>query len=184
MDCDEATELHGYAFYENSAIKRVRFANVTTVGIFNFHRCENIESVDLPEATGAIGAYFCNGCKKMTSVNIPKATALEKYAFNNASIIETVDLPSVQSLGDYALHQTHALKALILRYDGGVVTRGSSVLATSSITNKTGYIYVPAALIEDYKADSQWSTHATQLRALEDYTVDGTITGKLDENKI
>lgn len=48
----------------------------------------------------------------------------------------------------------------------------------------TGYIYVPRALVDTYKAATNWSTIADQFRALEDYTVDGTITGELDESKI
>jgi hypothetical protein len=47
-----------------------------------------------------------------------------------------------------------------------------------------GYIYIPSALIENYKGATDWSNYADQFRALEDYTVDGTITGELDETKI
>ena len=52
------------------------------------------------------------------------------------------------------------------------------------IASGTGYIYVPAVLIDSYKAATNWSTYAAQFRALEDYTVDGTTTGELDETKI
>lgn len=41
-----------------------------------------------------------------------------------------------------------------------------------------------AALVDSYKAATNWSTYADQIRALEDYTVDGTTTGALDETKI
>lgn len=184
VNCDEATELNAYAFYENSGIKRVRFANVTSVGAYNFQSCENLESVDLPNAEGEIGSGFCNGAKSLISVNIPKVTALGNYAFQSANVIETIDLPAVQSLGNYALRYTTALNCLILRYADGVVTRGSSVLASSGIASKKGYVYVPAILIEEYKAASGWSALASQFRALEDCTVDGTITGALDESKI
>ena len=34
------------------------------------------------------------------------------------------------------------------------------------------------------KTASIWSTYASQIRALEDYTVDGTVTGELDPSKI
>jgi hypothetical protein len=39
-------------------------------------------------------------------------------------------------------------------------------------------------LVDEYKAATNWSTYAGRIRALEDYTVDGTITGELDESKI
>jgi hypothetical protein len=31
---------------------------------------------------------------------------------------------------------------------------------------------------------TNWTTFSAQFRALEDYTVDGTTTGELDESKI
>jgi hypothetical protein len=63
------------------------------------------------------------------------------------------------------------------------------ILGTTTATynpsgSKDGYIYVPSSLVDSYTANSKWSTYATQFRALESYTVDGTITGALDKSKI
>ena len=46
------------------------------------------------------------------------------------------------------------------------------------------YVYVPAALVDAYKSATNWSANAAKFRALEDYTVDGTISGDLDDAKI
>jgi hypothetical protein len=54
----------------------------------------------------------------------------------------------------------------------------------SAIADGKGYIYVPRTLVNSYKTATNWSVYANQFRALEDYTVDGTITGELDESKI
>ena len=48
----------------------------------------------------------------------------------------------------------------------------------------TGYIYVPRDLIASYEAATNWSTFAGRYRALEDYTVDGTITGAFDDTRL
>ena len=70
------------------------------------------------------------------------------------------------------------------------VASGSDMLYSSLIHLGTGYIYVPKALLsdddatKDYRRATNWSTYADQFRALEDYTVDGTITGELDPSKI
>ena len=60
----------------------------------------------------------------------------------------------------------------------------TNAFSSTPIASGTGYIYVPRALVDSYKAASKWSTYANQFRALEDYTVDGTTTGALDETKI
>jgi hypothetical protein len=60
----------------------------------------------------------------------------------------------------------------------------TNAFAGTPIESGTGYIYVPAALIDSYKTETNWSAFAAQYRALEDYTVDGTVTGEMDESKI
>lgn len=169
IDCDEATIINPYAFDANKGIKRVRFANVTEIGAYNFRECDALESVDLPNVTGTVGNGFCQGCENLTSVNVPNATEFGNYSFQSSPKIEKLDLPSVEAFGNYCLRYTTALKTLILRHSGGVVARGSSVIASSGIASKKGYIYVPAALIEDYKNSTGWSNYADQFRAIEDY---------------
>lgn len=169
IDYDETITLNPYFIYNNAGIKRVRLKNATSIGDYNCRACNSLEVVDFPELTGQSGAYFCHQCSELVSVNIPKVTGLDNYAFQSASKLERLDLPAVQTIGNYCLRYTTALTTLILRYAGGVVTRGSSVLASSGIANKKGYVYVPAALIEDYKVASGWSSIAAQFRAIEDY---------------
>ena len=74
------------------------------------------------------------------------------------------------------------LKTLIL--PGGTLVSLANTNAINSINSVNGYIYVPKSLIEDYKVATNWSAYADRFRALEDYTVDGTTTGELDESKI
>ena len=77
------------------------------------------------------------------------------------------------------LFQDSSITALVLR--------GSAVPTLSGVLYWSGnikYIYVPAALVDSYKVATNWSTYEAKFRALEDYTVDGTTTGDLDETKI
>ena len=91
----------------------------------------------------------------------------------------------ITSIGGSAFRGCRGLTTLILRNTEKVCTLlNTSALSSTKIASGTGYIYVPAALIDSYKAASNWSTFAAQFRALEDYTVDGTTTGALDEAKI
>ena len=78
------------------------------------------------------------------------------------------------------------LKALILR-NSNLVIKADTDSANNippMVKSGTGYVYVPSVLLEAYKADDSWSTYAAQFRVLEDYTVDGTTTGDIDETKI
>lgn len=106
------------------------------------------------------------------------------YAFIKRSWLVKADFPKAKEIGMEAFKSTSSLKALILR-NNSIVTLGyTNALQMSGIAVAVGYIYVPSALVDIYKSATNWSTYATKFRALEDYTVDGTITGELDESKI
>ena len=45
----------------------------------------------------------------------------------------------------------------------------TNAFSNTPIKSGNGYIYVPAALVDSYKADSKWSTYANQIRAIEEY---------------
>lgn len=170
VDCDGCTIVNPYFFYENDGIKTVQLRNATSIGGYNFYACDNLESINLPEATDTVGTYFCYHCDNLISVNIPKVTTLGNYCFQNSAAIALIDLPMVESIGNYAFRYASSLETIILRKTDGVVTlSGSSAFTSTKIASKTGYIYVPSALVDSYKAATNWSKYASQIRAIEDY---------------
>lgn len=170
VNCDGVTEVHHYMFYEKQGLKRVRLANATSVGNYNFYDCDVLESIDLPEATGTIGTYFGYSCKNLVSANLPKATSLNSYAFQSASKIEFFDLPMVGNISNYGFRYCSSLTTVILRKTDAICTLGgSSAFVSTPIASGTGYIYVPSALIENYKGATNWSKYSSQFRAIEDY---------------
>ena len=133
----------------------------------------------------------------LTAYSNPRVAQIRGYTFYKCSSLTTVDLPAMTSIALMAFAYCHSLTILILRNTTKVCTLAS----TNAFSNcyhyhgtvnstynpaglKDGYIYVPASLIDSYKTATNWSAFATQFRALEDFTVDGTTTGELDENKI
>lgn len=130
----------------------------------------------------SIGYRAFSDCSSLISAKFVSATSIGNYAFDSCSKLEKADFGSVASIGTSVFASCAALIALILRKNA-LCTIASDLYGTA-IENGNGYIYVPAALVDSYKEASKWSTYATQFRALEDYTVDGTLTGELDETKI
>ena len=117
-----------------------------------------------------------NSKPAITSMIVPNVITVDSYACQSHRF-EFIDMTAVTKISDQSFSTN--TKRLILR-SNSVVTLGGK----SNIISTTGHIYVPRALVEDYKVATNWSNFATQFRALEDYTVDGTITGELDETKI
>ena len=108
----------------------------------------------------------------------------ENYLFIKCSELTIVDLPNVTSIGDFSFYQCAKLTSVILRSTTICRLSNTNAFTYSPIYSGSGYIYVPSSLVDTYKSASNWSAFASQFRALEDYTVDGTITGELDPTKI
>lgn len=62
-----------------------------------------------------------------------------------------------------------ALETLILRGNTAKTLANVSALTDTPIADGTGYIYVPAALLDTYKTETNWATVAEQFRTIEDY---------------
>lgn len=132
-----------------------------------------------------VGEYAFYWYNTLTSANFPLATTIRKRAFEGCTALTSVDLlAAVTYIYGFAFYNCECLTALLLRSETMVNLLESSHFKNTPIASGTGYIYVPSSLVATYQADSKWSTYSTQFRALEDYTVDGTITGELDPTKI
>ena len=104
-------------------------------------------------------------------------------AFYGCNFIGSIDMPKLTWIEDRAFYNAASLKNVILRNEK-MVKVGQNAFTLTRIDNGDGYIYVPRALVDSYKTAYNWSIYASRFRALEDYTVDGTITGELDRSKI
>ena len=75
---------------------------------------------------------------------------------------------SCSSLPAQCFNGCSKLATLVLPYNG-VATIGTDALKSTVIANGTGYVYVPSAQVDNYKANTSWATYADQIRAIEDY---------------
>ena len=142
--------------------------NVLTVGQGAFCHCTALTTVNLPEATKIDGSSFV-GCISLASVSIPKAQTMSGYCFQNCTSLTFLDFPVLSSLGYNGFNYCTALETLILRNTEQVCQQTSDAFINSKIAKGEGYIYVPSALLDAYKAATNWSTYANQIRAIEDY---------------
>lgn len=158
-------------------------SDITSIGENAFNNCTSLTSVDFPNVT-SIGENAFNECYGLKTVRFPNVTKIASSGFSDCRTLTTVDLPNVTSIGATSFLYCECLTTLVIRSETLCTLSDVDALNGTSIKHATGYIYVPSALVGTYKTATNWSTYASKFRALEDYTVDGTITGELDETKI
>lgn len=120
----------------------------------SFRDCASLKKIELPSLTGVLGDMW--GCRAL----------------------EYVDGGMASQIGEFAFYLCNQLKTLILRKTDTICTNPRNAV------NSSVKVYVPSALIEEYKAATNWSAIAANILPLEEYTVDGTVTGEMDETKI
>ena len=131
-----------------------------------------------------IRPYAFYALKQFTTAKFQNVTSVGNVAFGYCYGLTTADFPNATIINPYTFDHCLTLTKLILRKNTVCTLSNITALTNTPIASGTGYIYVPSALIDEYKAATNWVTYAAQFRALEDYTVDGTTTGELDESKV
>lgn len=206
---DVLTKLGKYAFHNCKSLTAVDLPNVTDFGDYAFQDCSALVSVNFPKLIWLNGWSKFAGCTSLKEVCFPLVEKTGSFHTFSSSGIQRAVFPSLKTLGAYTFNYCNSLRyvdcgsqeAVTISAGGGNFTSSGSfdtlIVRSSTVSNLdgnafkdtkigkgTGYIYVPRALIDSYKAATNWSTYADQFRALEDYTVDKTTTGELRINSV
>lgn len=196
VSLSNATTIKSYAFYACSNLKYVDLPKVTTLETYSFYNANALETFSAPNLT-TISAYILNNTsKKFNYLSIPKLTAVPQNGLRDVQYMNYCDIGNASSIASGGFYGCRALKQLVMRSETMVTLENTSAFTTCYCILGTknaghnpngeilGFFYVPRALISEYLADSLWSTYPNNFRALEDYTVDGTITGEFDFSKV
>lgn len=162
LDLPNCNHIRGSCCYFASSLQEINLPNLYFLSQSQHFQGTAIEEAEfLKLGSSAVCPYF-GGSQKFKKLNLGNVASIPATTFINCPVFETL---------------------IIRRTDGVPLLANVNAFSNTMIANGTGYIYVPKALIEDYKVATNWTTYADQFRALEDYTVDGTIAGALDESK-
>ena len=181
---------YGGTFQGCSALTTVNAPSINYIGVYGFEGCVSLEALNCPLVTEMHSMSLAR-CTALKYVDVSSVTRLDGGVFMGDSALERLDFRVLETISmNNTFNGCSSLSELILRCDVLCTLNSTSSFTGTPIAAGTGYIYVPRALLsdtdatKDYRRATNWSNYATQFRALEDYTVDGTITGELDETKI
>ena len=180
VECTNITSIGDYAFRSCSSLNSIDITNATSIGTYALASAK-ITSIKCPNLT-SIGTYAFQTCLYLIDVELPLVTSIPSAVFQNCSTLTRVVIPQATSISTNAFQNCSSLVNIIIRQSNSVCTLSNtnaftschhilgSVHAAWNVKGlKDGYIYVPDALVDSYKADSKWSTYATQIKPLSYY---------------
>ena len=159
---------------------------VTSIESYAFSNCYSLVSIIIPNGVKRIEAYAFYNCYFLASIVIPNSvTNIEKSVFNNCHSLASIIISNgVSLIKDAAFQACYSLASIVIpnsvtRIEGSPFISCSGVvffdfsshtavptLSSSNAFNKTPSdceIRVPAALVDTWKAATNWSTYADNI---------------------
>lgn len=179
---DDTIETVGkYAFEGCAALETLHLPNATELDVSALYKTRKLKNIELPNVT-SLGRNVFVGCG-VERLRLPSVVTSGVWLFDPSGdkFLKIVDMPKLETIQGSFMGGNTSMKALLLRNTAKVCSLANLDTMTLSATV---HIYVPSALYDAYCEATNWSAIKDRIHKLEDYTVDGTVTGELDETKI
>lgn len=143
-------------------------SNLNNIGISAFFNCKKLAITELPQTLKSIGDSGLRGCPLLKITRIPATVlTLNNYVFYLDTGLEEITFEGTTNItGVYTFGSCSNLKKVAMPNVTKVVTLGSNVFKGTPIASGTGYIYVPDTLVDSFKAATNWSTYADQIKPI------------------
>ena len=160
---NSVTSIGNYAFSSCSALSSIVIPNsVTSIGNYAFGNCSALSSIVIPNSVTSIGSEAFYYCYSLSSVVIPNTvTSIGNDTFNYCLSLSSVVIPnSVTSIGNYAFYSCYGIRVYDFSQCTSIPTLGTNAFYGISSDCK---IVVPDALYDEWKAATNWSSHASKI---------------------
>ncbi len=166
----DVTTIGQRALNYRKNLQNVSLPNVTSVGAYAFYESFRHDARPTIVFPALVSAGECSFYGSGVNVAIlPKLEIVSSQMFNNSTVLEKVDLGAATQIKGASFINCSSLATLIIRTNSVCSLAYATVFNSTPMPKGTGYIYVPSALVDSYKAATNWSTYAAQIRAIEDY---------------
>lgn len=128
-----------------------------------FSYCHSLASIAIPKSVTSVGQNIFSSCESLTSITMPSGMgSIVRYMFHNCYSLASIIIPnSVTSIETYAFGSCNG----VAFYDFTSHTKVPTLAATSVFDGISAdcQIRVPAALVDEWKAATNWSTYASYI---------------------
>ena len=158
----KVTIIAEYAFQGCKSLTSVYFPQATNIGKCAFQSCTSLTSVYFPKAYGTGNNAF-QYCSALTSVSFPLATSIYSYAFQYCTALTSVSFPKVTDISASVFQGCTSLTSVYLTNSQVCTLRLSNAFSNTGIWSDKGSIFVPASLVNSYKAATNWAFFSNRI---------------------
>lgn len=162
-----------WAYADGNGLVGINCSNVKYIGKYAFYNDYALTSVNMPQAR-QIGDSAFDKCTHLPTINLPMCYLISNYGMSNCTALTKVDLgngtnSNTASLNYRCFQNNENMEVLILR--GNQVFENQGQIFGQYNTSVSAFIsiYVPRALVSNYKSATNWSALSHKIYAIEDY---------------
>ena len=135
----------------------------TSIGVYAFAYCLSLASITIPDGVTLIGEGAFGNCTSLTSITIPDSvTSIGSAAFYGCTGLTSVTIGNgVTSIGNSAFEDCTNLTEIDFSTHNAVPTLADT--SAFDYTSASLVIKVPSALVDEWKAATNWSTYADKI---------------------
>ena len=184
---DSVTSISGFTFRSCYSLSSITIPDgVTSIDDSAFRSCYSLPSITIPNGVTSIGNYAFSSCYSLSSITIPDSViSIKISAFSFCYSLPSITIPNgVTSIGSSTFYGCYTLPSITI--PNGVTQINTSAFyncygvryydftrhtAVPTLSNTNAFnnisadceIRVPAALADEWKAATNWSTYANHI---------------------
>ena len=144
-----------------SSVQKIEIGNgITSIDGSSFYSCYSLASITMHNSITSIKESTFYSCYSLTSITIPDSvTNIGNSIFNSCYSLASITIPNgITSVGDSAFKNCRG----VVFYDFTACTTVPTLASTTAFTGIPAdcKIRIPAALVNAWKAATNWATYA------------------------
>ena len=161
---DGVTSIGSSAFSNCYSLASITMPDgVTSIGDSAFANCYSLSSITMSDGVTSIGVYTFDRCYSLASITMPDGvTSIGSSPFANCYSLSSITMPDgVTSIGSSAFGYCYCAAF----YDFTACTTVPQLASNRAFKGISAdcKIRVPAALVDEWKAATNWSTYADYI---------------------
>jgi hypothetical protein len=165
----DLTVSEGIFYNCTSLVDNINLENITKFGQNNFYKCTSFKgtTIQFDKVTTIYKECFLY-CSSLTqNLDLQKLVICEQGIFSHCSNLSSVHLYNITTINKWAFDYCTSLR--YIRIDSSAVP---TLVDVNAFDQDTCNFYVVDSLVDSYKSATNWSTYASRIFSLTQFSVD------------